>query len=307
MEEQLRQEVATLCKDIGQMAHQAALPQLIAQLDALQEKLIVLDYLQIREERFYENTKRLRGQLLAAVAATPLELPTAGAQLIPEPTVLQPIKETPQPISATPAPVVTQLEKPPVEGTPEAVAPMQAPKVEAVPAQVAPVEAVPVATIFDAFEPDTTATPEPAAAVAEAPKTLRSQDFAPNPEPVITAKPTPKAWQPKEVAPPAKQPATTTPAATLGDKMANNKSSLNDRLNKKAINIGLNDRLAFVKHLFAGSQEDYNRVISQLNTQTSWEEAETFIANFVKPDYEWGGKEDYETRFLELVRIKFEA
>lgn len=82
--------------------------------------------------------------------------------------------------------------------------------------------------------------------------------------------------------------------------------SINDRL-KKGINIGLNDRLAFVKHLFDGSTSDYNRVLSQLNTIKNKEEAFNFVANMVKPDYNnWEGKEDYESRFLYIIEKKFE-
>jgi len=81
--------------------------------------------------------------------------------------------------------------------------------------------------------------------------------------------------------------------------------SLNDRLNK-GINIGLNDRIAFEKRLFGGSSDDFNRVLSQLNTFDSFEEAKGFIEDFVKPDYDnWNGKEEYETRFLEIVEKKF--
>ncbi|GAB2762118.1 hypothetical protein [Salinimicrobium soli] len=82
--------------------------------------------------------------------------------------------------------------------------------------------------------------------------------------------------------------------------------SLNDRL-KKGINIGVNDKLAFIKHLFDGSSTDYNRVLSQLNTIKSKEEAFNFVANMVKPDYNnWEGKEDYEARFLAIIEKKFE-
>jgi hypothetical protein len=82
--------------------------------------------------------------------------------------------------------------------------------------------------------------------------------------------------------------------------------SVNDRL-KKGINIGLNDRLAFVKHLFDGSTQDYNRVLSQLNTIKNKEEAFNFVANIVKPDYNnWEGKEDYESRFLGIIEKKYE-
>ena len=81
--------------------------------------------------------------------------------------------------------------------------------------------------------------------------------------------------------------------------------SLNDRL-KHGFHIGLNDRLAFVKHLFDGSDEDFNRVISQINTFDTEEEAKDFIAQMVKPDYNhWEGKESYENRFLEILESKF--
>ena len=82
-------------------------------------------------------------------------------------------------------------------------------------------------------------------------------------------------------------------------------TSLNDKLNK-GINIGLNDRIAFEKKLFGGNAEDFNRVLSQLNTFDNFEEAESFIHDFVKPDYNnWQGNEEYETRFIEIVENKF--
>jgi hypothetical protein len=81
--------------------------------------------------------------------------------------------------------------------------------------------------------------------------------------------------------------------------------SLNDSLSK-SINIGLNDRIGFEKHLFGGSSEDFNRVLSQLSTYSNFGEAQEFIEDMVKPDYNnWAGKEDYETRFMELVEKKF--
>lgn len=81
--------------------------------------------------------------------------------------------------------------------------------------------------------------------------------------------------------------------------------SLNDRL-KKGFNIGLNERLAFIRHLFEGNSTDYNRVISQLNTFDSLEEAQKFIQLVVKPDYKhWSGKEEFEHKFMELVENKF--
>lgn len=74
----------------------------------------------------------------------------------------------------------------------------------------------------------------------------------------------------------------------------------------KIISIGLNDRIGFEKQLFNGSGEDLNRVLSQLNTHTNLQEAKDFIDQFVKPDYNnWEGKEEYETRFLEIIENKF--
>ncbi len=82
-------------------------------------------------------------------------------------------------------------------------------------------------------------------------------------------------------------------------------TSLNDKLSK-GINIGLNDRIAFEKKLFGGNAEDFNRVLSQLNTFDNFEEAESFIHDFVKPDYNnWQGNEEYEARFIEIVENKF--
>ena len=81
--------------------------------------------------------------------------------------------------------------------------------------------------------------------------------------------------------------------------------SLNDSLSK-SINIGLNDRIGFEKHLFGGSSEDLNRVLSQLSTYANFSEAREFIEDMVKPDYNnWTGKEEYEARFMEIVEKKF--
>lgn len=84
------------------------------------------------------------------------------------------------------------------------------------------------------------------------------------------------------------------------------KKSLNDKLKGNGLQIGLNDKLAFIKHLFEGKNEDYDRVISQINTSDSLAEARSLIYDMVKPDYNnWEGKEDYEERFIEIVEGKF--
>jgi len=82
------------------------------------------------------------------------------------------------------------------------------------------------------------------------------------------------------------------------------KKSLNDQIHQN-LQIGLNDRIAFVKHLFNGSQEDFNRVVSQLNSFKTEKEANKFIKKMVKPDYSWAAQEEYETRFMEIVARRF--
>ena len=82
--------------------------------------------------------------------------------------------------------------------------------------------------------------------------------------------------------------------------------SLNDTLTARKIAVGLNDRLAFVKHLFRDSTEDFNRILSQLNTMESQQRSVEFIEKMVKPEYEdWRGKEEYEERFMALIERRF--
>lgn len=81
--------------------------------------------------------------------------------------------------------------------------------------------------------------------------------------------------------------------------------SLNETL-ANGLNIGLNDRLAFIKHLFEGKTEDYTRILSQINTYNTFEEAESFIKGKVKPDYNnWLDKEEYSKRFMKIIEKNF--
>lgn len=92
----------------------------------------------------------------------------------------------------------------------------------------------------------------------------------------------------------------------LVEAMEDKPKNLNERL-KAGLKVGLNDKLAFVKHLFKGNNEDYLRVVSQLETFTTMEEAQDFINKMIKPDYNnWEGKEEYEERFMQIVSSKFE-
>lgn len=81
--------------------------------------------------------------------------------------------------------------------------------------------------------------------------------------------------------------------------------TINDAFSKM-ITVGLNDRIAFEKNLFNGSSEDLNRVLSQLNTIETYQEAQDFIEDLVKPDFNyWKGKEEYSDRLMELIQKRF--
>ena len=89
------------------------------------------------------------------------------------------------------------------------------------------------------------------------------------------------------------------------NEILNESKKLNESL-IKGIKIGLNDKIAFTKGLFDGSEEDFSRVVSQLQTYSSWDEAFDFLNNIVKPDYNnWEGKEEIEKRFLKCIENNF--
>ncbi len=83
------------------------------------------------------------------------------------------------------------------------------------------------------------------------------------------------------------------------------KKNINDKF-MKGLHIDLNDRLAFIKHLFSDNKIEYQRVISQITTFSNIEEVTNFIHNIIKPEYNnWKGKEDYEKRFFDILSNYF--
>jgi len=81
--------------------------------------------------------------------------------------------------------------------------------------------------------------------------------------------------------------------------------SLNEKLVGRKIQVGLNDRIAFVNSLFNFNQSEFNRVLGELNAFETEIEAKNYIENNVKIKYNWSGKEDVEERFMLLVERKF--
>ena len=81
-------------------------------------------------------------------------------------------------------------------------------------------------------------------------------------------------------------------------------NSINDKVNS-GLHIGLNDRIAFIKQLFNDSTDDYLRVLSQVNSMSTFEEAHVFIQSKVSLDYNWTEKEAYVDRFLSIIQKSF--
>lgn len=81
--------------------------------------------------------------------------------------------------------------------------------------------------------------------------------------------------------------------------------SLNDKLVGSSIQVGLNDRIAFVNKLFNFSQSDFNKALSKLNEFKTKKEALNYFQYQVKPNYNWKGKEELEERMIILIERKF--
>lgn len=83
--------------------------------------------------------------------------------------------------------------------------------------------------------------------------------------------------------------------------------NINERFSK-GLKVDLNDRLAFIQHLFDNQPNEYQRAMGQLVTYNSLAEATQFIDQMLKPDYNgWEGKEAYEERFLNILTQFFDT
>ena len=87
---------------------------------------------------------------------------------------------------------------------------------------------------------------------------------------------------------------------------AEERKNINDHF-AKTLSIDLNDRLAFIKHLFEGDTKTYERVLAQVVTYETWEEVFSFLEAHVKTEYDnWTGKEEVVERFLNTLQKNFE-
>ena len=143
----------------------------------------------------------------------------------------------------------------------------------------------------------------------QAPKVEASQMPEPAPAPPASAPvaeaAAPEAEEVEEVQTEESVPVVEEIPAPAAPKATGAPKSLNDRLAGKKLTFGLNDRIGFVKELFDGSTEDFNRVVSQLNTMSTVDEATSFLTEFVAPEYNWDAHEEASNRFLLLVEQRF--
>lgn len=141
-------------------------------------------------------------------------------------------------------------------------------------------------------------------------KALQEEATA-TPVPAVKSAPTVAVTEDVEEAEPSEEEAPTESAleeAPAQQEMfapAAEKKSLNDRLAGNALKFGLNDRIGFVNDLFDGSQEDFDRAVSQLNTLSSLSEAMEFIETHIFGEYGWDQKEETAARFIAALEQKF--
>ena len=153
-----------------------------------------------------------------------------------------------------------------------------------------------------ALQEEAAATPAP---VAEMPKVEEPIETS-APEPVTEAETEAEAEAELELIEPVVVPdSIEKEVLTEKEVPAVEKKSLNDRLAGNVLKFGLNDRIGFVKDLFDGSQEDFNRVVSQLNTLGTLKEALDFIDTHISNEYGWDQKEETAARFIAAVEQKF--
>lgn len=80
--------------------------------------------------------------------------------------------------------------------------------------------------------------------------------------------------------------------------------SLNDQLGR--LSIGLNDRAAFIKHLFLGDSVAFEEVLTQIDMCESTTKARRFLEETVISKYNnWDGKEAIADRFIHLIEQRF--
>ena len=66
-------------------------------------------------------------------------------------------------------------------------------------------------------------------------------------------------------------------------------------------------RVDFAEKLFEGSNADFQRIMSMLNSKENTAEAITFIEQQVQPDYDWSDKQSDVAAFIKHISQLYEA
>lgn len=342
MKKKLEADLISIAHRILKLKNKSDINQLYLETQKLYEKLAVLKFI---DENFEETKPTIgRGQINATIETAfekeevktiVIEEPIAKEKIIvneeeavieeiPEPIVDEVIEskteeiieekvlETPEAIQEIPEPIANEIieNKPEeiteeiVEETPQEIVIDEPIKEEKVAEIVTEAPITNFTPSFD-FTPETKdETPEKSDIVHISFEDLMGIDYS-NAQFVKVdsfeaTPPTPTPPAPAEFKEKKKEVVTTT--AVLEESKP---VSLNEKLSK-GFHIDLNDRIAFTKHLFGNSPEDYNRVLNQLITFDSFDEANDFLESMVKPDYNnWDGKDEYAERFVAIIEKKF--
>ncbi|MCX6270689.1 MAG: hypothetical protein NTU44_05630 [Bacteroidetes bacterium] len=113
-----------------------------------------------------------------------------------------------------------------------------------------------------------------------------------------------------------------TGSPTISDKLREDKTTLNDRLqqekhsdtlgnklNQNPIkdlksSIGINEKFQFINELFNGSMQDYTQAIAELNVFGRLEEATEFV-DILKFKYNWDTNSDAYHKIMDFIRRRY--
>ena len=144
--------------------------------------------------------------------------------------------------------------------------------------------------------------PEPEAPIADEPE--------PTPEPPVE-KPKAKTPEPPKAPAPTEEPprqtslneaiSNSTPANTLADQLSQTK------IDDLTVAIGLNQKFQFIKELFDGDSEAYNKAVKTLNNCDSFEDAQKIVENELMKPYDWNEEDRATMVFLNLVERRYQS
>ena len=79
----------------------------------------------------------------------------------------------------------------------------------------------------------------------------------------------------------------------------------NQKINNIAKSISLNQKFVFVKELFNGNLDNFEKSLNQLDSFDSWEEANEFIEEKIAPEYNWDISKDSVADFTSIVERRY--